>query len=117
MSAQAVAWALAGLLEEAPMTDVLDRYPEPAQEWVRGWLGTETDWCGHLGIPLLRPFGAHRLACVPCATAGHVEAYLERCGRCGSPVGIDGFGGVIARGDTVLILVSMCLTCAKEGGF
>lgn len=116
--AEGVVWAVAARTGLVPISGVLDELPEVVREWYQEWFARAFDWCGHTGedIALIRPFGSRRAVCPRCAVHENIEAYLERCGRCGVMVGQDGFGGTIARGPLVLIPMSLCRSCWIEGG-
>jgi hypothetical protein len=118
VGAEGVVWAVAARTGLVPIDDVLAELPAGVRQWYTEWFAVTFDWCGHTGedIGLIRPFGSRRATCPRCAVLGDVEAYLERCGRCGVLVGRDGFGGTIARGHLVLVPMSLCRSCWIEGG-
>lgn len=116
--AESVVWSVADRAGLVPLENVLDEFPGGVREWYREWFASPFDWCGHTGesLALIRPFGSRRAVCPRCAAEDVIEAFLERCGRCGVMVGKDGFGGNIARGPLVLITMSLCRSCWIEGG-
>lgn len=116
--AERLVWSVADQTGLVPIPDAMNALPAGVRVWVQEWLASPFEWCGHTGesVALIRPFGARRAVCPQCAYADEIDAFLERCGRCGVMVGKDGFGGVIARGPLALIPVSLCRTCWTEGG-